>query len=537
MSHLTPQSILPLRDYQQEALNAVLDAADQGATRPLVALPTGTGKTVLFAYLVARRPGRSLILVHRDELIRQAAEKLAMIAPDLDVGIVKAKSNEINSRCVLASVQSISRPKRLQTLRSDFETVIVDEAHHATATTYKRVLEYVGSFRTDGPLTLGVTATPRRGDRKTLDTIFQDIVYQRSITDMIATGYLCDLRALQIGVEINLDLIRTQRGDFVDSDLEQLLLTADAPVTVVDAVLEHAAQRKTLIFTPTVNIAHVLAAKLREAGIVAEAVDGKTPLQDRRAMLKRFRSGSTQVMINCGVLTEGYDEPSVDCVILCRPTKSATLFTQMIGRGTRPYPGKQNCLIIDLVGLTTRHSLQSVASIVGLPDVLLKDGASVLDVVTTRLSADERTQLAGRLAVQSADLFHKRPMQWLQYDHLFVLSAGEMGWLVVSCDAESTTEYTWRVVLVPRQKYKKPTVLKEGLTLEYAQGMAEVLAKERAGRLVDSKASWRQDPPTIGQLNLLKSMGVEIDHDTTKGKASDLITLGMFISRINRIDA
>ncbi|MEE8300942.1 MAG: DEAD/DEAH box helicase family protein, partial [Candidatus Tectomicrobia bacterium] len=156
--------MLELRSYQTESLMAIDEAVARGITRPLLALPTGTGKTVVFAHLVARRPGRTLILVHREELVWQAYDKLTQIAPDIPVGIVKAERDETDAPCVIASVQTVSRKSRLERLPADFATVIVDEAHHSVAASYRRVLTHVGSFAPDGPLTLGVTATPQRGD-------------------------------------------------------------------------------------------------------------------------------------------------------------------------------------------------------------------------------------------------------------------------------------------------------------------------------------------------------------------------------------
>src|SRR5918999_5255515 len=176
--------MLTLRPYQTEAIEAILAAEVCGVRRPLVALPTGTGKTVIFAHLIGQRQGRSLVLVHRDELIQQAAEKLSLIAPGLEVGIVKAAKDEVAAPCVLASVQTLSRESRLARLPLGFNTVIVDEAHHGVAETYRRVLTAVGSFNPDGPLTVGVTATPMRGDQVGLDAVFQEIVYRRSIMEM-----------------------------------------------------------------------------------------------------------------------------------------------------------------------------------------------------------------------------------------------------------------------------------------------------------------------------------------------------------------
>src|SRR5918999_4261515 len=169
---------LQLRPYQEEAIAAINDAALEGVTRPLVALPTGTGKTVIFGHLLARRASPALVLAHRDELIRQAVDKLLMVNPDFNIGIVKAEQNEVSAPVVVASVQTLARPKRLSQIGQDFRTVIVDEAHHGVAETYRRVLEHVGSFDDAGPLTVGFTATPERGDKVGVGQVWERIVYQ-----------------------------------------------------------------------------------------------------------------------------------------------------------------------------------------------------------------------------------------------------------------------------------------------------------------------------------------------------------------------
>jgi ATP-dependent helicase IRC3 len=327
--------MLNLRDYQIKAIQAVHAAEQRGIQRPLIALPTGTGKTIVFAHLIVQRPGRSLILVHRDELIRQAHAKLKEICPALSVGIVKAEQDEHAAPCVIASVQTLSRERRLQRLTPDFRTIVVDEAHHAVAESYRRVLEYCGAFTDGGPLTLGVTATPQRGDDVGLDNVFQEIVYQKTLREMILAGYLSDLRALQIRLKVDFHRLHTRMGDFLDGEIEDLLLEANAPDRIVHAFLEHACDRKALLFVPTVTLAHSMAELFRHAGVPAEALDGTTPTDQRRAILKRLHLGETRLLANCGVLTEGFDESSIDCVIVARPTKSTTLFTQMVGRGTR----------------------------------------------------------------------------------------------------------------------------------------------------------------------------------------------------------
>ncbi len=184
---------------------------------------------------------------------------------------------------------------------------------------------------------------------------------------MILAGYLADLRAVQIRVEADFRQLRTRVGDFLDQEVADLLLQADAPEKILQAYLDHAPGRKALLFTPTVAFAETMATLFRTAGVATESLNATTPLEERRAMLQRFRQGETRVLANCGVLIEGYDEPSVDCILMARPTQSTALFTQMVGRGTRLYPGKNDCVVIDVVGATTHHHLASVASLTGLP--------------------------------------------------------------------------------------------------------------------------------------------------------------------------
>src|SRR6266852_7729452 len=279
------------RPYQYEAVAALLAATARGVQRPLLVLPTGTGKTIIFALLVQRRRGRSLILAHRDELIQQAVDKLHLVDPTLPLGIVQAARDEHTAPTVVASVQTLSRRPRLTRLVPDFQTIVIDEAHHASAPTYRRILEYCHAWHPEGPLVVGVTATPERGDRHSLREIFEGIVYQKTLLEMMQAGYLVDLRAFQVLLQADFDGLRTPHGDFVDAELETLLLAANAPAQVLAAFQAHAADRKALLFTPTVALAYAMAATFCSAGIAAEALDGTTPPATRRAILRRLHTG------------------------------------------------------------------------------------------------------------------------------------------------------------------------------------------------------------------------------------------------------
>jgi len=516
----SPMMRLTPRPYQHEAVAALLAAAARGVQRPLLVLPTGTGKTIVFALLVQRRGGRSLILAHRDELIQQAVDKLRLVDPTLSLGIVQAAHDEHTAPTVVASVQTLSRRTRLTRVVPDFHTIVIDEAHHAPAPTYRRILDYCRAWRPDGPLVVGVTATPERGDRQSLREVFDRIVYQKTLLEMMQAGYLVDLRALQVLLQADFDALRTQHGDFVEAELESLLLAANAPAQVLAAFQAHAAARKALLFTPTVALAYAMAETFRSAGIPAEALDGTTPLATRRAILQRLHTGETRVVANCAVLTEGFDEPSVDCIIVARPTQSALLYQQMLGRGTRTYPGKTDCLLLDVVGVSTRHTLYTAATLFACEAATLTQ-QSVLELLATYAGQpQEADALTGTLRSTPVDLFARRALRWVQTRQgAWVLSLGaQHGTLRLRADGPDT----WQVLQVRREA--APLLLGDTLPLPYAQGLAEDYARHLGvARLVEAEAPWRQQPATEKQTALLRKLGLADRAGLTKGEAADLL--------------
>jgi superfamily II DNA or RNA helicase len=506
------------RPYQYEAVAALLAATARGVRRPLLVLPTGTGKTIVFALLVQRRCGRSLILAHRDELIQQAVDKLRLVDPTLPLGVVQAARDEHTAPTVVASVQTLSRRTRLSRLVPDFQTIVIDEAHHAPAPTYRRILDYCRAWHPDGPL-VGVTATPERGDHHSLRQVFEGIVYQKTLLEMMQAGYLVDLRALQVLLQADFDGLRTQRGDFVDAELETLLLAANAPAQVLAAFQAHAGDRKALLFTPTVALAHAMAETFCAVGIAVEALDGTTPLATRRAILHRLHTGATRVVANCAVLTEGFDEPSVDCIIIARPTQSAVLYQQMLGRGTRTYPGKTDCLVLDVVGVSTHHTLHTTATLFAC-DVGRLARQSVLELLDRAVRQDTDAPLTGTLHSTPVDLFARRALRWVQTRQgAWVLSLGSQhGTLRLRPDGPET----WQVVQVRRDA--EPVQLGDTLPLPYAQGLAEDYARHLGvARLVEVEAPWRQHPATEKQTGLLRKLGIATRTGLTKGEAAELL--------------
>jgi ATP-dependent helicase IRC3 len=475
-----------------------------GITRPLVALPTGTGKTVIFGYLLARRASPALVLAYRDELIRQAVDKLLLVNPDFETGVVKAEQNEVSAPVVVASVQTLARPHRLAQLCQDFRTVVVDEAHHGVADTYQRILEHVGSLAPGGPLTVGFTATPERADKVGLGQVWERIVYQKSLLDMITQGYLCDVRAVRVSLQVSLDQVHTRAGDFVESELESALLNADAPEHVVGAYKEHALGRTTLVFTPTVRVAYKVAEAFQDAGIAAEALDGTTPLEERRGILHRLHTGETKVVANCAVLTEGFDEPSLDCIIVARPTKSKPLYIRMVGRGTRIYPGKQDLLVLDVVGVTSRHSIITANEIfkLGLTKKSVKEVTEEREERERVREEEAAARVDGKLVARDVELFRARPMNWIQTRAgTWVLGLGNGFVRLASAEGDR-----WDVHYM--QNGAPAALLRAGLPLGYAQGVAEDFARAQgAGGLLNPKARWREEPATDKQIKWLKWKG------------------------------
>jgi hypothetical protein len=323
-------------------------------------------------------------------------------------------------------------------------------------------------------------------------------------------------------LQANFDALRTQQGDFVEAELETLLLAANAPAQVLAAFQTHAAERKALLFTPTVALAYAMAETFRTAGIPAEALDGTTPLATRRAILQRLHTGATRVVANCAVLTEGFDEPSVDCILIARPTQSALLYQQMLGRGTRTYPGKTDCLVLDVVGVSTQHALHTAATLFGCDAARLAQ-QSVLELLAARErpTPEEDAPLAGTLRSTPVDLFARRALRWvLTRQGAWVLSLGaQHGTLRLRPDGPET----WQVVQVRREA--EPVRLGDTLPLSYAQGLAEDYARHLGVvRLVEAEAPWRQQSATEKQTALLRKLGVAVPPGVSKGEAADLLS-------------
>ena len=351
---------MELRPYQEEAKTAVFSQWREDILRTLLVLPTGCGKTIVFAKITedcVRQGDRVLILAHRGELLEQAADKLHK-ATGLRCAVEKAEESCLGSwfRVTVGSVQSLMREKRLGKFPADyFNIIIIDEAHHCLSDGYQRVLQHFSEAKV-----LGVTATPDRGDMRNLGEFFQSLAYEYTLPRAIKEGYLSPIKALTIPLKLDLSGVGVQAGDFKAGEIG----TALDPYLhqIAEEMGRYCQNRKTVVFLPLVKTSQKFRDILNQSGFQAAEVNGEST--DRSEILADFEAGRYNVLCNSMLLTEGWDCPSVDCVVVLRPTKVRSLYCQMVGRGTRLAPGKDHLLLLDFLWHTERHELCHPASLI-----------------------------------------------------------------------------------------------------------------------------------------------------------------------------
>lgn len=351
--------LMKLRPYQQGAVEGIEEQWEQ-VDRTLLVLPTGTGKTVVFCAVAqdrVRNGGRVLILAHRGELLKQAAEKMLAVT-GLRCALEKAESSSLGSwyRVTVGSVQSLQNEHRLAKFPPDwFDTIIVDEAHHVLAESYQRILEHFPAAKV-----LGVTATPDRGDMRNLGSVFESLAYEYTLPQAIRDGYLCRIQAQTIPLRLDLTGVGVSAGDFKAGDLGSAL--DPYLYQIADEMAAYCAHRRTVVFLPLVKTSQKFRDILNTRGFHAAEVNGES--DSREQVLADFEAGRYDVLCNSMLLTEGWDCPAVDCVVVLRPTKVRSLYAQMVGRGTRLYPGKTELLLLDFLWHTERHELCHPASLI-----------------------------------------------------------------------------------------------------------------------------------------------------------------------------
>lgn len=387
--------MIKFRPYQTEAVESVFEAWKESQSA-LIVEPTGCGKTTIFTEITRRRiaeSGRVLILVHREELLKQAKDRMmaqAGIQCDVEMGKQRAAQGLFNKApVVVATVQSMyagngGHGRMAHFKPIEFGTLILDECHHYISPAYTRVIDY---FKNNPNIKiLGVTATPDRADEEALGQLFESVAHDYEILDAIHDGWLVPVDQKMVEVEgLDFSGMRTQLGDLNSRDLAEVMEREEVLQGVASSSIEIIGNKRTIAFTSSVAHAEMLSNIFNRHRLgMSEWICGKTPRDVRAHKLSQFKSGEIQVMVNCGVLTEGFDCPEVECIIQARPTKSRSLYAQIIGRSLRPLPGlvdpielaefrrlaieqspKPSALIIDFVGNAGRHKLMSSADILG----------------------------------------------------------------------------------------------------------------------------------------------------------------------------
>ncbi len=381
---------LSLRPYQAESIAAIESEWQKGVRHTLLVLPTGCGKTIVFCKLTENRVRageRVLILAHRGELLEQAADKL-LRATGLRCAVEKAEESCLSSwyRVTVGSVQSLMREKRLSRFPEDyFGTIVIDEAHHVLSDGYQRVLEHFPDAKV-----LGVTATPDRGDMRNLGSVFESLAYEYTLPRAIREGYLCPIRVQTIPLNLDLRGVGVSGGDFKAGELGSALDPYLEQIAVEMA--QACRERKTVVFLPLIQTSRKFRDILNAHGFRAAEVNGESG--DRAEVLAAFDRGEYNVLCNSMLLTEGWDCPSVDCIVVLRPTKVRSLYCQMIGRGTRLHPGKESLLVLDFLWHTERHELCRPACLIAGNDEVAQKMTENLEAAACPVDLEEAEQQA-----------------------------------------------------------------------------------------------------------------------------------------------
>ena len=530
-----------LRPYQQEAVDAVRDYwTKPGLDRytPVVVLPTGTGKSTVIARLAVDAADmglRVVMLAHRAELLDQMADSVVAVDPTRTrPGIVQGPRNYPQRQIVAASFQTLtSNPAKMRALGKR-DVVLVDEMHHSAASTYKAVLSEFGVLDTTTAVACGFTATPSRSDGG-LGDIWDDVVFQRSLKWAIQQGYLVTPRGLSVVVP-NLDLssVTIRSGDYAPGELEQVMESSTD--TTVDAVQRHAADRRMIVFAAGVDHAASLADTLTARGIPAAAVTGAHSRDERAASYDAYRRGDLQALVTVQVLTEGADFPMCDCVVMARPTRSQTLYSQMVGRALRLYEGKTDALVLDLAGSARDMSL------VTLPN--LHDEAAYKRVSPTSdedpgqdepVEKQERVQRTGVVDMENIDLLGNSPANWLSTGKgVRFLDCRNRFVFLLPPQPDTWPADQLRVCVVgkPGKDQSVNGALPDTFTdLAGAMERAESVA---GADLPDRAASWRsRSKPSDAQINYARQLGVTFPDKKTRARLSDDISIASATRRID----
>ena len=519
-----------LYPFQKEAKDAVLRHWEKGNRAALISLPTGSGKTIVFSDILQSSlngtKDKGLVLVHRDELLRQAIEKLNFVWPGVKLSTVDAATSNFAGQVTVASVMSIVR--RLDKVPR-IHKVVTDEAHHAPATSWLKIYNRIGELLPDWQH-LGVTATPIRSKGAAdLEAIFGKPVYVKSIFELIVEGYLSPLKGMEVRTEVSVEDVGIQAGDFIAEELSRVINTRERNRLVVENYLELAADRKALVFAADLNHAKSLAEMFKAKGVSAAWVSGETPLSLRRSFLEKLRSGEIKVIVNCMVFTEGFDEPSLDAILVARPTRSLVLYCQMIGRGLRPYPGKKNCLFIDFVDNSSKHRL------ISMQDLLMfyqtkKTEKNIAELLARKLVRDRQCSPGKKRqkspvidlsptslhllvnlenlssSVKEIDLFGLDAFAWYKVGAAHYVQVNDVFSLVIRPNSTGHILYA----VFPKVGFYAP-LLDDPVDFDLAYGCGNAYLFDYGDRHLATKGpQWRKQAPSEIQRNLFQRLNADV---------------------------
>jgi superfamily II DNA or RNA helicase len=552
-----------LRDYQAEAVDAVERAHADGVTAPAVVWATGLGKTELFSAVAERFHRRTarrvVVLAHRRKLARQAAERMRGSAADgLRIGVVMGAQNQTLADVVCASPQTLATESRRRQLLN-VGLVIADECHHYAAPSFRKVLDH---FTEQGALLLGVTATMSRGDGRALGALWRVLGDQvRDIAFGVTNKHLIQPRGVRVRVDdFDLRTVKRNRitGEYDVHEEGAALSGSMAPKRIAEAITEHAAGRKTVVFVPDVASAEVVAEACREAGLLAEAVHYKVPEARRDALIDRHEDEGDplQVLVNPMILTEGWDNRHCGVVVVARRTQSNRLYIQMAGRVLRPAPGKTEALIVDVCGASERCNLQAQIDLFGVdeeePDepapcdcaggfvCICRRGRCSADCAcgggrdcgcvwaeVTELEAgeqDDEIYVDGRLVVEEVDLFHRSRDAWMiTYGGTHFLTAGREHFIAIT---PGEVRHTWDVVRMHKTSPGAASFIARGIgDVGWAQAQAERSVTPEERYFSHRDTGWRARPASAAQLRLAAGYGLEVPPRAHGGEVSAMIDI------------
>lgn len=531
---------MKLRDYQRDCLDSIQQAYDRGIQRQMIVIATGGGKTVIASNVINMFSGRVLFLAHRKELLQKTAETFSIVHPEKKIQIEQAENHaDPDADIVVASTATLGNAASDRIFKFDpdhFDLIFADEAHRSVTSTWEKILNYFSP-----KLLLGMTATPQRTDNVGLYNVFDEITYYKPMRDLIKDGYLVDFVGYRISTGVDITGVSTSGGDYTISALSEAINTPERNRLAVDAYLEFANGLKTIAFTADVKHAVDLHKAFVDAGVSAAYVVGETPSEKRSDLLKAFSEGSIKVLIGVNIFVEGYDEPSIRCVLWARPTKSPLFFTQGVGRGARLHESKDHCIFLDLCDVSSRTKPMGLPTLMGLPADFETEGktltelADKYDELMDKLP-DEAVRVRSLEDIEKAwerfDIFVPAPISqevaeytnfvWSEVSQdKYVLNLGNNEYFKIELNVIDKSDVFWKAP--DAEKYTKIGSAQDLRTAFMRVDKWIMENRSERLKLIDSTEPWHNEPPTESQLKYLKKYEIPIPSDITRGQASQIL--------------